>query len=122
MQKGSTIITFEFDESETTNFNKLLEVSGMVNDYDADYPLEVQLDVTFNFHYDKGRYYGAPENCYQSEFEFELDSVKLNNTDVSKILDDKQWDKISDTVIENFDDYLNELREDAYENGRFSRY
>lgn len=97
MKKGSAIVYLEVDHDHV-NYPVLLDLSGEIGFTEED-QLEVELEVTYNYHYDKGRRYGAPENCYPPEFEFEVDDVYLNNKKVTGLLTDDDFDKLEAEAI-----------------------
>lgn len=96
MKTGNCALFYEI-EPDHVNFTKLLDISKEL-DYDKDYPLELELNVVYNYHYDKGRIYGAPENCYPPEFDFEVNEVYLEGIEISNLLTDKDFQYIDENA------------------------
>lgn len=98
MIKGGDMLTLELDDLND-NYIKLVEISGHTSDDVEDYALELDLQVEYNYYYDRGNRYGIPENCYSSEFELEIIGVYLeDNTDISKLLSDNDIEKIENIL------------------------
>lgn len=101
MRKGNCTVFFEIEPTHK-NFPTLLDISKEL-DYDADYCLELELEVEFNWHYDAGRSYGEPENCYPAEFDFEIEKILCNSIDIIDLLDDNEIDKIAQESQESLE-------------------
>lgn len=91
----------EIDPSDVKDFNSLVDISRQMI---IDENLYMEVEITVKYDYDKGQYFGEPENCYPSYLEIEIQDVICNGIEISELLEEEHFDKMQEfcnTELEN---------------------